>query len=121
MKKILLTSCCAVAVCLMGISIASAGKHHKGGYQNTSEPILTIVEVLELQDDTPVKVSGKIVKHQKGDKYHLQDNTGTIVVEIDSQEWNGNTITEEDEVIIYGEVDKDGDSTEIDANSVQKK
>lgn len=121
MKKWMYIMCLAAIVGFAGLSLAYAGKHHKGGgYQHTAMPTSTIAEVLVMEDDMPVKVSGKLTKQVKGDKYQLEDPSGVIIVEIESEDWNGNTITEQDTVIIYGEVDKDKDGTEIDAKMVQK-
>lgn len=103
------------------LSVANAGKHHKGGgYQNSNMPVSTVAEVLVMEDDMPVKVSGKLTKQVKGNTYQLEDPTGMIMVEIDEEDWGGNVITEQDTVIIYGEVDKDKNKTEIDAKSVHK-
>ena len=122
MKKIFYVFCLALVAGFACLSVANAGKHHKGGgYQNSAMPVSTVAEVLVMEDDAPVKVSGKLTKQVKGDKYQLEDPSGTIIVEIESEAWNGNTITETDEIIIYGEVDKDMSKTEIDAKSVMKK
>ena len=113
--------CLAAVVGFAGLSAANAGKHQKsGGYQHTAMPTSTIAEVLVMEDDMPVKVSGKLTKQVKGDTYQLEDPTGIIMVEIESEDWNGNTVTEQDTVIIYGEVDKEKDGTKVDAKMVQK-
>ncbi len=119
MKKLLVMF--GLVTALSTAHIAQAMSKHHGGYQNTTMPVMNISEVLVLEDDAPVKVSGKITKQVKGDKYQLEDTTGTIIVEIESEAWNGNTITETDEVIILGEVDKDKGGTEIDAKAIIKK
>ena len=119
MRKILFGFC--LLALLSGIQSAHAMSKHQGGYQNTSIPSATIAEVMMMEDDMPVKVEGKITKQVKGDKYQLEDPTGMSIVEIDEEDWGGNMITEQDVVIIYGEVDKDKNGTEIDAKSVKKK
>lgn len=122
MKKILYVFCLALVAGFACLSAANAGKHHKGGgYQNSNMPVSTVAEVLVMEDDMPVKVSGKLTKQVQGNQYQLEDPTGIIMVEIDEEDWNGNIITEQDTVIIYGEIDKDKNKTEIDAKSVQKK
>lgn len=122
MRKLLYIMCLVLIGGFAFLSVANAGKHHKGGgYQNSAMPISTITEVLVMENDTPVKVEGKLTKQVKGNKYQLEDSTGMIVVEIDEEDWNGNVITEQDTVIIYGEVDKDKNKTEIEAKSVNKK
>lgn len=122
MKKTLYITSLAIIAGFACLSVANAGKYHRGGgYQNTTMPINTVAEVLAMDDDALVKVSGKITNQIKGDKYQLEDSTGSIIVEIESEAWGGNTITEADEVIISGEVDKDNGKTEIDAHTIMKK
>ena len=122
MKKLLYIMCLAMVSGFAFLSVANAGKHSKaGGYQNSTMPTSTVAEVLVMEDDMPVKVSGKLTKQVKGNKYQLEDPSGMIIVEIDEEDWDGNIITEQDMVIIYGEVDKDKNGTEIDAKSVKKK
>ena len=122
MRKMLYIMSLALVAGFAFLSVANAGKHSKGGgYQNSNMPISTITQVLVMEDDMPVKVEGKLTKQVKGNKYQLEDPSGMIMVEIDEEDWNGNTITEQDMVIIYGEVDKDKNGTEIDAKSVHKK
>ena len=122
MRKFLYITCLVLIGGFAFLSVANAGKHHKGGgYQNSAMPVSTITEVLMMEDDVPVKVEGKLTKQVKGDKYQLEDSTGMIMVEIDEEDWGGSIITEQDTVIIFGKVDKEKDKTEIDAKSVHKK
>ena len=50
----------------------------------------------------------------------FEDSSGTIMLEIDEEDWNGNTVRVDDVVTIYGTVDKSGRVAEIDVTSVEK-
>jgi len=93
----------------------------KGGFIGSSISKSTVAQAKTLSDDTPIILEGNIVKHLGKDKYLFRDQTGDITVEIDNDEWNGVTITSKDTIIIYGEVDKDWNSIEIDVDSIVKK
>lgn len=91
----------------------------KGGFVG-NENIVTVMQVKEMRDDTDVILKGKIVGQLKGDKYTFEDSTGSITVEIDDDDWRGQTVTPADTVKIYGEVDRGLTKTEIDVDTIQK-
>ena len=62
---------------------------------------------------------GKIEKALGNEKYQFNDGTGTIVVEIDDDEWNGLTVKPEMTVQISGEIDKELMQTpEVDVEAI---
>jgi len=91
----------------------------KGGFVG-NETIVTVSQAKEMRDDTNVIMKGKIVAQVKGDKYTFEDSTGSITVEIDDEDWQGQTVTPADSVKIYGEVDRGLTKTEIDVDTIQK-
>lgn len=91
----------------------------QGGFVG-NENIVTVMQVKEMRDDTDVILKGKIVGQLKGDKYTFEDSTGSITVEIDEDDWRGQTVTPADTVKIYGEVDRGLTKTEIDVDTIQK-
>lgn len=84
------------------------------------ETIITVKQAGEMRDDTDVILQGKIVAQFKGDKYTFQDDTGSMIVEIDDDAWRDQTVTPDDVVKIYGEVDRGIFSTEVDVDRVEK-
>lgn len=92
----------------------------KGGFVSGAETIATVKQVMEMRDDVPVIVKGNIVQRMGDEMYLFEDSTGTIRVEIDDDEWRGQTITPTDTVKLYGEVDRGIFNTEIDINYVEK-
>ncbi|MBD5391675.1 NirD/YgiW/YdeI family stress tolerance protein [bacterium] len=85
-----------------------------------SEEIISVSQLRNMRDETPVVLVGTITEQLGKDTYTFMDNTGSITVEIDGDEWGGQTITPNDTVKIYGEVERGIFTTEIDVDSVQK-
>jgi len=121
MKKTLLFACAAV--------MAGAAAH--AGFVETetvtavdvvspAETIVTVSQARDMRDDTNVIMRGKIISRAADEKYTFQDDTGTIVVEIDDDDWNGLDVTANDTVMIYGDVDRGLFSTEIDVDTIRK-
>ena len=80
----------------------------------------SVMEVVELPDNSPVVMRGRITKNMGDEMFVFEDNSGTIMLEIDEEDWNGNTVRVDDIVTIYGNVDKGSDYIEIDVSSVEK-
>lgn len=110
MKKLVVST-------IAGILLLS-GKCQAGFIDGVISPT-TIANALTQKDDTPVTLEGKITKHLHKDKYLFTDDTGTVTVEIDRQDWNGIDVTPADTVRIRGEVDKGWYDTKIDVDSIE--
>ncbi len=91
-----------------------------GGFVGGNETIASVKQVKEMRDDVPVIVQGKILQRMGGDKYLFEDATDSITVEIDDEDWRGQTVTPNDTVKLYGEVDSGLFKTEIDVDYVEK-
>lgn len=92
----------------------------QGGFSGPSISKTTIEQAKTLKDDKPVVIEGKIIKHLGKDKYLFSDSSGEITIEIDHDDWRGVNVGPEDTITIYGEIDKDWNSIEIDVDSVKK-
>jgi uncharacterized protein (TIGR00156 family) len=92
----------------------------KGGFVSDKETIVTVKQVNEMRDDVPVIVQGHILQRMGDEKYLFEDSTGSITVEIDDDDWRGQTISPSDTVKLYGEVDRGIFKTQIDVDYVQK-
>ena len=88
---------------------------------NNNQPTYwSVTEVLSLPDDSPVVMRGRITKNMGGNMYLFEDSSGNVMLEIDEEDWNGNTVRVDDIVTVYGNVDKGVNYTEIDVESIQK-
>lgn len=120
MKKILLI--------MTGILFASPAianepvAGYTGGFTGpSSNKVITVEEAKKLSDDKEVVLVGNITQHVKSDKYLFKDASGTITVEIDQDEWRGQSISPEDTVEIIGEIDQSMfKDPKIDVDSVRK-
>lgn len=116
-------------VLMLGVSGAAMAKDHcpdcdmrkGGGFMGGENQISTVKDAMGMPDDTMVSLQGKIQKRLKKDKYQFQDNTGSIVVEIDKDVWRGQTVTPNDTIMIDGEIDKDDDRTIVDVERLMVK
>ena len=80
---------------------------------------VSVAHAKEMKDNTPVRLKGNIVQNLGDEKYLFTDETETIIVEIDNEDWGGQDVSAKDTVIILGEMDKDFWGTEVDVESVQ--
>ncbi len=87
---------------------------------DSSTNIITIVHAKKLGDDQYVTLRGNIVQHLYKDNYVFQDKTDKINIEIDHDKWQGLSVGANDLVEIYGKIDKDKRSIEIDVKSIRK-
>ena len=99
---------------------AAVAENAKGGFVGGAETIVTVKQVNEMRDDVPVIVKGNIVQRMGDEKYLFEDATGSISVEIDDDNWRGQTVSPTDTVKLYGEVDRGIFTTEIDVDYVEK-
>lgn len=80
----------------------------------------SVMEVMELPDNSPVVLRGRITKNMGDEMFVFEDSSGTIMLEIDESDWNGNTVRVDDIVTVYGNIDKGDYTTEIDVTSIEK-
>lgn len=117
MKKI---SILALAVVMpMCGAFAGSGKS-MNNTMNTQPAVWSVTEIMSLPDDTPVVMRGRITKNMGNNIFVFEDASGTIMLEIDEESWNGNTVRVDDIVTVYGNVDKGTNYTEVDVESIVK-
>ena len=119
MKKISVLALAAILP-LCG-AMAGPGKTMNNGMMNANQPaVWTVTEVMNLPDNTPVVMRGYITKNMGNNIFVFEDDSGTIMLEVDEEDWNGNTVRVDDIVTVYGNVDQGTNYTEIDVSSIVK-
>ena len=78
-----------------------------------------VSDVQNMADDAMVYIQGYIIQNLGNEKYSFQDESGTLVVEIDDDLMKNNMISPTTMVWIAAEVDKKGDIVELDAEEIQ--
>jgi len=98
---------------------SAPGATGSGGFTGPST-VVTVKQAKSMKDDEKVTLRGTIESHIGGDKYIFKDASGTIEIEIDDRRWAGQTISATDRVEIFGEIDTDWNSVEIDVKRIRK-
>jgi uncharacterized protein (TIGR00156 family) len=94
----------------------------QGGFvDGTVETIVSVQQVKDMRDETPVVVVGQILQRAGGDdeEFLFQDTTGSIIVEIDDEDWRGQNVKPTDTVKLRGEVDRGLFKKQIDVDFVE--
>lgn len=92
----------------------------RGGFINSNQSVSMASEANSWLDDQYIILQGHLVKQVGKDDFIFKDNTGEIRVEIGNKAWRGQDISPNDEVKLYGEVDKSWEKTEVDIDRVEK-
>ena len=105
---------------LFSLVISGAAEAQTGGFSGPdNRRVVTVVEAAAMPDDSNVRLVGYVTEVVGSEEYLFQDETGTIVVEIDADDWNGVDVTPALRVQLSGEVDRERDRVEIEVDSVQ--
>lgn len=124
MNKIFYGLTLALALCLGGAAMAKhdGTKHNmsSGAYSQNSAPTSasSVQAVLMMPDETVVMLQGNIAKKVGEETYVFSDGTGEVMVEIDSDVWNGQNVSPTDMVTIIGEIDQEGNATVVEVEQL---
>ncbi|CCP01121.1 Protein ygiW precursor [Erwinia amylovora Ea644] len=99
---------------------APAASVQKGGFSGPNGTVATVKQAQEMNDDAWVTLRGHIEKRVGDENYLFRDATGSITAEIDHKRWDGQTIGPKDQVELFGKLDKDLNSLELDVKQVRK-
>ena len=90
-----------------------------GGFNGQTQKA-SIVEALNLPNDSYVTVQGNIVKRLSSDTYMFKDNSGTMTVEIDNTKWGALVVNEKDTLELTGEIERKFNQVQLEVDSVKK-
>ena len=132
MKKMLLPILGVLCLMMASVAFASSavspavspsstvsGAPAKGGFKGPGPAKTTVAEAIKLRDDSPVTLQGYIVERLGDERYTFKDTTGTVIIEIDDDNWGGLEVTPENEVVIEGEVEKKRSSVKIEVDRIR--
>jgi uncharacterized protein (TIGR00156 family) len=137
MRKFSVLGLCCFALFFAAVSVnaqqggfqgggAQGGNGGGSGFTGPSANPTTVAQALNLRDDTPVIMRGRITRSLGGEKYTFTDTTGSITVDIDRRVWGNLSVGENDMVEIRGEVDREFNRSsgqtivEIDVDSIRR-
>ncbi|MDV2857573.1 MULTISPECIES: NirD/YgiW/YdeI family stress tolerance protein [Oceanimonas] len=116
MKKSLVVTLFAGTFSLLaGTTMAATGGFT--GPDSTEQ--VSVSQALEMKDDSQVRLSGVITESLGDEKYRFQDDSGSMIVEIDNEDWGEVKATPDTPVTLWGEIDKDWNETELDVHRVE--
>ncbi len=118
MKKI---SMIAVIGAFASVAAFAGSGNTANNANNNMIEVMTVEQVRGLSDNSPVIIRGYLLRQNGENSYVFQDSTGTINLEIDEEDWGGTTVSPNDYVEVWGEVDRNGASMiEVDVSGVKK-
>ncbi|HEX7062119.1 MAG TPA: NirD/YgiW/YdeI family stress tolerance protein [Woeseiaceae bacterium] len=104
---------------LAAAPLATAADRNGGFNGPDGRQQVTAAQAVGLPDDTAVRLTGHLTKSLGDERYEFRDDTGTLIVEIDDDDWDGAEVTPDDQVELAGEIDYEGQELEIDVESVR--
>ncbi|MDR2137497.1 MAG: NirD/YgiW/YdeI family stress tolerance protein [Synergistaceae bacterium] len=105
---------------MMGVGFGAEAAFVPNRGERPMEKVNTVEETKTLPDDAHVVLQGYIVDHVRSDHYTFEDDTGSVTVEIDDDEWRGLIVSPADRVEIRGEVDRDLLTMEVEVEYIRK-
>jgi uncharacterized protein (TIGR00156 family) len=110
------TSFPTLALCIFGF----AANAQAGGFVGPDgRQLVNAAEIAGLPDDSKVRLIGFVVKSLGDEKYEFSDDSGTLVIDIDDDDWNGIEVSPDLRVEIAGEVDKDWQDIEVEVDNIR--
>lgn len=67
---------------------------------------MTVAQAQTARTNTYITVTGNIVAHERSDYFTFRDHTGEIRVEIEPSVWQGQEVSPDTKVRLFGEVDR---------------
>ncbi|MGE0623765.1 MAG: YgiW/YdeI family stress tolerance OB fold protein [Pseudomonadales bacterium] len=108
----------SLALILLASTGTAVGQSPGGFHGPSGVRVSTAAEIPGLPDDSHVQVTGYLVRSLGGDEYEFQDDTGTLIVEIDDDQWGGIEADPATRLQLTGELDIDPDKVELEVERV---
>lgn len=95
----------SLALATIALTVSMASAQFEGPKETLNK--IDAKSVSDARYDSWVTLEGNIVKQIYDDLYVFQDNSGTVTVEIDTEEFKGQKVTPETKVKIIGEIGRE--------------
>ena len=102
----------------LGLAVLTAPVQ-AGDNQIYRYPGVSVAQALYMEDDRNIRLTGYVVEQIDDEKYLFQNGTGTLMVEIDDDEWRGIQASSRTRLTIWGELDQDDDGPELEVDHLE--
>lgn len=99
-------------------SLLMAGLFATASYANSSAGHHSVTDVAKAENYSNVTLKGKIIAQVDDKRYLFQDKTGTIELKADNKKQKNLQVSDSQQVLVYGKVDRYGKKTEIEVKSI---
>lgn len=107
-------------IALLPFAVAAHADAQSGGFKGPDNyQLVTVADTSGLADETHVRLEGFVVKSLGDETYEFRDDSGTLLVEIDDDDWGGLEVTPELRVQIHGEIDIERQKVELDVDGIR--
>lgn len=86
---------------------------------NNDVAVITVSQIGDAEENTNVTLRGNLTQNLGNDTYIFTDGTGSINAVIETGDWNGSTFNPDAVVFVTGQVNKNGNITELDVTEIQ--
>lgn len=110
----------ALALALATGPVLAADNASPGGFTGPDAvPLVTVADAAGLPNDAVARLQGHITRSLGHEKYEFRDDSGTVTVEIDDDDWRGVEASPDVKVELLVEVDRDWRRMELEVESVR--
>ncbi|QKJ85155.1 NirD/YgiW/YdeI family stress tolerance protein [Paramixta manurensis] len=97
-------------------------KEQQKGYRGVTDVqnAMTVAKLPGLSTGTWVSLKGNIIRQTNSDDYQLRDTTGTVLLQIDDQVWQGQEVKPDDLVTLNGTLIKHGNSRMVQVKQLRR-
>lgn len=106
----------------LAVALISANTVADDYYDNQRfRSVGTVAELLGMSfyDDVPVNFTGTVGKQLGYEHYEFSDGTGTVVVEIEAEDFWGKPVNPGTKVNLFGEADREGAGIVVDVENIR--
>ncbi|WP_305816409.1 NirD/YgiW/YdeI family stress tolerance protein [Photobacterium leiognathi] len=102
-------------------TIEQASQQSKQDKSNLFNTVKAVLNASVFINNTPVTLVGNISRYLGDDNYKFTDKTGSIIVDIDNEKWNGTKVIPGMKVLIHGDIEKGINNTLINVDYIRFK